>query len=782
MTEINNADSGNKERAPELAAPHDITVTGKHDAVVLPLKVNGVDLPNEVPGISSRYRLECGGIGTLSWAKPTKKPVKYIVMRSVDNQATWVKHTESSGDFQKADIEVEPGVTNFFRVTAWTSDTKKSDSGVISIFRDAPLPAPILNKVYVSLREEPTARPEIYFDWLWPSYNNPQVDNLVHKYFIQTLSASSPSEIELKATDNNNWNLDIADIGGWSDTLGNKEPYDPAKIDYRAYGFPRFVKVIGEGGVVQTRANSIPYATLTPSQAPPRKITAIRVAQVSETNGCVGVFSNYLTVVTPDQPNCGQAVLIGNADAGCCEKGDDYLGCKSRCPVRSLQTDTVEAQFYIKEMAKLTARAPILDGYQTLDPREYLRYVFNNSYNVIYYDSLFPNFSFTVLDGNNIPVAFPNPAEKNLCGAFVCFKYVPTQTEDSYTGKDIANVLYAEPILFLPKSHKFTISAQMPIKMAINFTLSSSADLKYIQNSLPLGSHTPEIPYKITLKIVDKNGDNAQPLKFYNAPGPRELGQPTIYNNTTSQIFLGCYSFTRIKFFDQLFKPTGTPLILYEDAFPSSNYILGYDALGQPVANVRATFEANVNGSNVDNIGPCGIWLKCLGFDMRGDCKGAYATVESTIETPQPTGLIIQPDLFPELGPRYLIIEYKPENSVISASGEPDGITFDYRRTDIQKRGPMAVAPNSPGDIGSLGIWVGDKVLRRMGNADGTELRVVIPITTQTGAVALNYTDIPGLYWDNAGKWHFEVLFGRDCVRSPLKIFPTPPPQPPTEI
>ena len=782
MIDADNADSGNTERTTESATPSDITVTGKNDAVVLPLKVNGVDLPDAVPGISSRYRLECGGIGTLSWAKPTKKPVEYIVERSIDNQATWITHTKSSGDFQKADIEVEPGVTNFFRVTAWTSDTKKSTGSVISIFRDAPLPAPILNRIYVSLTEDPTARPQIYFDWLWPNYDNPQIASIQHKYFSQTLSASNPNELEFLAKANNNWNLGPAarkaDIGGWSSTLGNKEPYNPSNIDYHSPRFRKSVTVIGEGGVTQTRSTSIPYLTLTPSQAPAGKITAIRIAQVSETNGCAGVFSNYLTVVTPDKPICGQSILIGNADAGCCEPGDDYLGCKNKCPVRSLQDDTLEAQHVIKQMAKSTARSPILDtGAGTYDPREEMRYVFNDSYNLIHYDSLFPSFRFNVLDGNNIPVTAT--AEKEICGAFVCFKFVPTQTANYITGADIANVLYAEPILFLPKNHKFSISMPIPIKMAASFVLSATADLKYAKDPARGGGRCPPVPYKVTLKIVDKDGQNEQPLKFYKAPGlPRVLGQPVISNSTASKTLPGC--FTSLKNFDPMFTPTGTSILLYEDAFPSPDYILGYDALGQPVAGVRATFEANV--SDAPNTGPCGLWLKCFGFALIGDCKGAFAEVDGTIETPQWTGLVIQPDPFPELGPRYLVVEYKPQGASNVTGYEGDGITWDKNNPSVPRRGPILVAPNSPGDIGALAIWVGNTVVRRMGNADGTELRVVIPITTQTGRIALNYVDLYGLYGDNAGKWHFEVTFGRDCLRLPLPnpLFSTPPPQPPT--
>jgi len=785
MIDADNADSGNTERTTEPATPSDITVTGKNDAVVLPLKVNGVDVPNTVPGISSRYRLECGGIGTLSWAKPTKKPIEYIVARSIDDQATWVMQTKVSGDFQKADIEVEPDVTNFFRVTAWTSDTKKSDSAVISIFRDAPLPAPILNRIYVSLTDDPTALPKIYFDWLWPSYDNPQLANVQHKYFAQTLSADSLAQLEFLAKDNNNWNLGPAarpaNIGGWSSTLGNKEPYNPSNIDYHSPRFRRFITIIGEGGVTQLNPTSIPYLTLTQYQAPAGKITGIRIAQVSATNGCAGVFSNYLTVVTPNKPICGQSILIGNADAGCCEKGEDYLGVKGNCPVRSIQQDTLDVQFAIKGMAKDTARTPILDtGFGTYDPREAMSYVFNDSYNLIRLGPLFPYFSFNVLDGNNLPVAFPNPAAEELTGAFVCFKFVPTQTVHYITGKDIANVLYAEPILFLPKNHKFTVDIRMPIKMAANFMLSATADLKYAKANIRVGSSIPQIPYKITFKIADKNGQNEQPLKFYKAPGsPRELGQPTLYKETIARTLPEC--FTSTKNFDPMFTPTGASMLLYEDAFPSSNYILGYDALGQPVANVRATFEANVNASDVANIGLCGLWLKCFGFALSGDCKGAFAEVDGAIEWPQFTGLVIAPDPFPELGPRYLVVEYKPQGAV-TGGYEGDGITYDYRIPSVPRRRPILVAPGAPGDIGALGIWVGDQFLRRMGNADGTELRVVIPITTQTGAVGLNYIDIPGLYGDNRGKWHFEVTFGRDCLRLPLPsdLFPTPPPQPPT--
>jgi hypothetical protein len=802
MTDVNNADNGNKESAPKFALLGDITVIGKHDSVVLPLKVNGVDLPDEVPGLSSFYRLECGGVGTLSWAKPRKRPVKYIVERSVDNQATWIKHTEVNGNFQKADIEVTPGVTNFFRIIAWTSDTKKSTGSVISIFREAPLPAPILNRVYVSLRKEPTARPQIYFDWLWPSFDNPQAANLVPKYFIQTLSANSLAELTLQATDNNNWNLGVAaraDIGGWSDVLKNKEPYNPSKIDYHAYRFPKYNKRVGDTGVVQTSPNNIPYSTLSPSQAPAGKITAIRVAQVSENNGCVGVFSNYLTVITPNSPICGQSVLIGDATAGCCEAGGrsgsdtsvtdiyepyGYLGCKPLCGCRSLQEDTLNVQRAINGMAFETMRQPMLTPpADIVDPRRAMRYVFNDSYNFIHLSSLYTYFNGIVLDRSNQGLdAYSTPfSSKDVCGAFVCFKDVPTQVENAYTGKNIYNVLYAEPLLFLPKNYKFLFKQALPIKMPINFTLLAVTDLKYAKDPARGGAPTPEIPFKVTLKIVSESLGVAVPLKFYKEPGPKvpaNLGNPVMYNKTRSGASPSCAPNARE--FNNVFVNAGTSLVLYEDSFPSADYIAGYDALGNPIAVVEAVIEANVDTSNVDNNGPCGIWLKCVGFDMQGDCNGTFAEVDGTIEAPQLTPLIIMPDPFPELGPRYLIVEYKPQGASTVTGYDGDGITWQKTTPSVPRLGPILVAPDSPGDIGALAIWVGGRVIRRMGNAEGTELRVVIPITTQTGIIALNYVDLPGTYGDNAGKWHFDVYFGRDCFRAPLRAFPTPPPQPPT--
>jgi hypothetical protein len=400
-----------------------------------------------------------------------------------------------------------------------------------------------------------------------------------------------------------------------------------------------------------------------------------------------------------------------------------------------------------------------------------MRYVFNDSYNVIRLSSLYPYFNVGFANRDDQPSIIP---DGQRCGAFVCFSAVPTQTVHPLTGKDIANVLYAEPILFAPKNHKITVKGVLFIKMPINFTMWDAADLKYAKDTLGSQANTPEVPYKVTFKIIDKNGGNGQLLKFYKHPRPfdlrqpivKELAPPVIRNKTLAKKLPPC--FTTRNDFHNMFMPTGAEMLLYEDAFPSADYIYEYDALGNPVAHVLAEIETNVDNLDVPEVGPCGIWLKCMGFEFKGDCHGAFAEVNGVIPEPQYAGLGIEPDPFPQLGPRYLIIEYKPQGASNVTGYEGDGITFDYRRSDVQRRGPMAVAPNSPGDIGALGIWIGGKFVRRMGNADGTELRVVIPITTQTGAVELNYIDIPGLYGDNRGKWHFEVYFGRDCLRYPI--------------